>query len=72
MTEQIGGSLTQLMSEGDELLDRWVNYAKEGNASTPELVARMFIEIEPAPNKTSICVLLAATAVQRLATDEGK
>lgn len=64
--------MAAMMAKGDELLDSWVRHAQQHNASTPELVAQLLINLEDQQNKTSIAAVLAATAIQRLAAVEGK
>lgn len=70
MGDQIGGSLTELMATGDSLVDNWVASAKENNASTPELVANLMLQMDLLPNKSGVFCVMLATAIQRLACAE--
>ena len=68
MTAPQGGSMAELMATGTELIDSWVDHARKTNATTPELVAMMLIQTETVPNKLGVLAVLAATAIQRLAS----
>lgn len=72
MTQPIGGSLAGIMASGDEMVDQWVKHAQQHTASTPELTALMFMSAESWESKFATVVVLAASAIQRLAVLEGK
>lgn len=58
--------MAEIMNTGSTLIDQWVAHAKATNASTPELVAQMLMQLETNPSKVATAVVMAATAIQRL------
>lgn len=66
MTAPIGGSMAELMNTGSDLIDAWVKHARETNATTPELVAMLLIQLETNTSRTATLAVLTATAIQRI------
>jgi hypothetical protein len=58
--------MADLMATGSDLVDAWVKHASDTNATTPELMAMLLIQLETQPNKLATLAILAATAVQRV------
>lgn len=71
MTAPSGGSLTELMSNGDDIVTKWLEHVEKTRATTPEIIAQVFMEMEHVPNKVSLLAVLFATALQRLASVDG-
>lgn len=58
--------MADLMNTGTELVDAWVRHARDTNATTPELVAMLLIQVEAHQSKIATLTVLAATAMQRI------
>lgn len=72
MTAPVGGSMADLMNTGSELVEAWVRHARETNATTPELVAMLLIQLESHQSKIATLAVLTATAMQRIVALEGE
>lgn len=62
--------MADLMNTGSDLIEAWVRHARETNATTPELVAMLMIQLETHANKIATLSVLTATAVQRIVAAE--
>lgn len=69
MTSPLGGSLTALLANADEILDSWIKHTQASRANTPELLAMLLLNMagnDPHANHITLTTVVA-TAVQRLA-----